>query len=89
MVGYDPNSPSTIPKYVYAASGAASGFATRLLTQPLDVLKIRFQLQIEPIKRNATTSKYRNVGQAFRLIVREEGISALWVSKTFTFKIYI
>ena len=31
-------------------AGAVSGALTRLLTCPLDVLKIRFQLQQEPIK---------------------------------------
>ena len=30
-------------------AGSVSGVVTRLLTAPLDVLKIRFQLQIEPI----------------------------------------
>ncbi|OQV12197.1 Mitochondrial thiamine pyrophosphate carrier [Hypsibius exemplaris] len=76
MVGYDAN--QSAPKSVYAVSGAASGFITRTLTQPLDVIKIRFQLQVEPITRGATSSKYRNVAQAFQTIVREEGILALW-----------
>ena len=32
-------------------AGAVSGALTRLFTCPLDVLKIRFQLQLEPISR--------------------------------------
>lgn len=35
------------------------------------------QLQVEPITKNQA-SKYKSVLQAFLLILREEGISALW-----------
>lgn len=34
-----------------AVAGGLSGLATRIVSTPLDVLKIRFQLQLEPIKR--------------------------------------
>ncbi|EFN62832.1 Mitochondrial deoxynucleotide carrier [Camponotus floridanus] len=61
----------------HAIAGAASGFITRFLCQPLDVIKIRFQLQVEPISK-AHISKYNSVPQAFLLIFKEEGISALW-----------
>lgn len=61
----------------HAIAGAVSGFVTRFLCQPLDVIKIRFQLQVEPISRHHV-SKYRSVPQAFFLIHKEEGISALW-----------
>lgn len=77
MVGYDPK--KKLREWDYMFAGSASGVITRLLCQPLDVLKIRFQLQVEPIKKNVTTnSKYRSVLQATNLIVREEGIKALW-----------
>lgn len=77
MVGYDPK--KKLREWDYMFAGSASGVITRLLCQPLDVLKIRFQLQVEPIKKNITTnSKYRSVLQATNLIVREEGIKALW-----------
>lgn len=33
-----------------AFAGSVSGIAARLITTPLDVIKIRFQLQLEPIK---------------------------------------
>lgn len=79
MVGYDPDQKVVVPHYVHGVCGAASGFVTRFLTQPLDVCKIRFQLQFEPIKTGAASSKYRGITQAFQLIVREEGFSALWV----------
>ncbi|XP_055348837.1 mitochondrial thiamine pyrophosphate carrier-like isoform X2 [Paramacrobiotus metropolitanus] len=42
------------------------------------VCKIRFQLQVEPIKRTSLLSKYRSLPQACTLIVREEGLAALW-----------
>ncbi|KAL0115728.1 hypothetical protein PUN28_010928 [Cardiocondyla obscurior] len=61
----------------HAIAGAASGFITRFLSQPLDVVKIRFQLQVEPISRSHT-SKYKSVSQAFMLILKEEGPIALW-----------
>ncbi|CAH2246003.1 mitochondrial thiamine pyrophosphate carrier-like [Pararge aegeria] len=58
-----------------AIAGGASGAVTRAIAQPLDVLKIRFQLQLEPIQRG---SKYSSILQAIGSIVREEGVSALW-----------
>ncbi|XP_053997814.1 mitochondrial thiamine pyrophosphate carrier-like [Hylaeus anthracinus] len=61
----------------HAVAGALSGFVTRFICQPLDVVKIRFQLQVEPIT-NHHVSKYRSVAQAFFLIFKEEGIFALW-----------
>ncbi|CAL8085151.1 unnamed protein product [Calicophoron daubneyi] len=58
-------------------AGSLSGFTVRLLTQPFDVLKIRFQLQVEPIKRTPV-SYYSGVWQALFRIVKEEGPTALW-----------
>lgn len=76
MVGHDSQSANLTHTEIIIA-GATSGFFTRALCQPLDVLKIRFQLQVEPVK-NSPESKYKSILQATRLIVREEGISALW-----------
>lgn len=59
-------------------AGGIAGFVTRGLSQPLDVLKIRFQLQVEPISNAATASKYKSMLQAATLIYREEGLKALW-----------
>lgn len=58
-----------------AFAGAAAGGFTRSVAQPLDVLKIRFQLQLEPI---GSGSKYSSLMQAVRAIVKEEGITTLW-----------
>ncbi|XP_011173547.1 mitochondrial thiamine pyrophosphate carrier isoform X2 [Solenopsis invicta] len=65
------------PNSDHAIAGAASGFITRFLCQPLDVIKIRFQLQVEPISK-CHISKYRSMSQAVLLIIREEGSAALW-----------
>ena len=58
-----------------------AGAIARFVIGPLDVLKIRFQVQLEPIMRleagsAQAASKYTGVGQALRLIVKEEGIQA-------------
>lgn len=58
-------------------AGGVSGFITRALTQPLDCIKVRHQLQVEPIQKNAK-SKYTSTAQTFMLIYREEGIRGLW-----------
>lgn len=60
-----------------AIAGGASGAITRAIAQPLDVIKIRFQLQLEPIK-HGSNSKYNSVPQAVCSIVKEEGMLALW-----------
>lgn len=76
MVGHDSHS-DKLKNYDFAIAGAASGFITRGLSQPLDVLKIRFQLQVEPIKRS-DYSKYQSIRQAIKTIYSEEGWTSLW-----------
>lgn len=44
MVGFDPEAKKKLSKGEYVAAGAVSGVFTRLLCQPLDVVKIRFQV---------------------------------------------
>ena len=43
MVGYDPEI-QELSKLEHGAAGATSGIITRMITQPLDVIKIRFQV---------------------------------------------
>ncbi|XP_037976191.2 mitochondrial thiamine pyrophosphate carrier [Plutella xylostella] len=64
-----------ISTFQSAFAGGAAGAFTRAVAQPLDVLKIRFQLQLEPIKQG---SKYASIFQALTAIVREEGVTTLW-----------
>lgn len=58
-------------------AGGVSGFLTRAFTQPLDCIKVRHQLQLEPIKKNAG-AKYTSTVQTLLLMFREEGIRGLW-----------
>jgi solute carrier family 25 thiamine pyrophosphate transporter 19 len=55
-------------------AGAAAGAIARFIVSPLDMLKIRYQLQ--------TTSggerKYRSLRSAAKVILYEEGITAFW-----------
>ena len=59
-------------------AGAITGAVVRTIVQPLDVLKIRFQLQHEPISMASKVSKYRSLPQSVLDIVKEEGIRSLW-----------
>jgi solute carrier family 25 thiamine pyrophosphate transporter 19 len=76
MVGFDPSSVQ-LTKTEYGFSSASSGVLTRCVCQPFDVVKIRFQLQLEPIKKGSL-AKYTSISGAFQKIPREEGFRALW-----------
>ncbi|XP_053564924.1 mitochondrial thiamine pyrophosphate carrier [Bombina bombina] len=79
MVGYDPGSEGRVLSNTeVAAAGSLSGMVTRGLISPLDVIKIRFQLQIEGLSARNTKGKYRGIAQATRLILKEEGVSGFW-----------
>ncbi|CAG8690849.1 1406_t:CDS:2, partial [Funneliformis caledonium] len=73
--------------------GAVAGMVSRFVASPLDVVKIRLQLQpgrpINPImlgklsnqstyNSNSVARKYNGMFHAIKLIVREEGIQGLW-----------
>ncbi|KAG8222895.1 hypothetical protein J437_LFUL003540 [Ladona fulva] len=79
MIGYDPASTKNATKTQHTVAGAVSGVFTRAVCQPLDVIKIRFQLQWEPLSRNAPNrGLYTGVVQATGKILKDEGVKALW-----------
>ncbi|XP_076866704.1 mitochondrial thiamine pyrophosphate carrier [Brachyhypopomus gauderio] len=78
MVGYDPASRAALSPEEAALAGSAAGMVTRALISPLDVVKIRFQLQIERVSSREPQGKYSGVAQAFRRMLAEEGPASLW-----------
>ncbi|KAG6554263.1 hypothetical protein Mapa_004179 [Marchantia paleacea] len=70
---------------VDAIAGAVAGGISRSVVSPLDVIKIRFQVQLEPTSTRLgalgathVVSKYTGILQATRDILREEGLPGLW-----------
>ncbi|GAB2225140.1 hypothetical protein Drorol1_Dr00005928 [Drosera rotundifolia] len=68
-----------------ATARALSGAVSRTVTSPLDVIKIRFQVQLEPttswalLQRNLHgPSKYTGILQGTKDIFREEGLWGFW-----------
>ncbi|KAG2787444.1 hypothetical protein JG687_00008049 [Phytophthora cactorum] len=61
-----------------AFAGAVSGAVTRLVAAPLDLLKIRFQVQPAPIANGHVEAKYAGLLQAVRSIYAEEGLRSFW-----------
>ncbi|KAL0537975.1 hypothetical protein IC582_026969 [Cucumis melo] len=64
-----------------STAGAIAGCVSRTVTSPLDVIKIRFQVQLEPTTSWALAqrslsgpSKYTGMVQATKDIFREEGL---------------
>lgn len=76
-VGFDP-AKKDLTQLDYMIASTCSSVATRFVAQPFDVLKIRFQLQVEPISSANVNSKYKSFGQAVSMIIKEEGVTALW-----------
>lgn len=67
-------------------SGAVASGVTRFVVGPLDVVKIRFQVQstsgMQPVQ-------YTSISQAFRQIVRSEGVLALWKGNLSAIGMYV
>ncbi|KAK9139389.1 hypothetical protein Scep_009070 [Stephania cephalantha] len=70
---------------INATAGAISGAVSRTVTSPLDVIKIRFQVQLEPTSSWALqrrqlygSSKYTGILQATKDILKEEGLPGFW-----------
>ena len=69
--------PST---FTQAMAGAFAGMLSRVVVAPLDVIKIRMQVQVEPVGGGGTlgAGKYRGIAQCARTILKEEGARGLW-----------
>ena len=61
----------TTPPAVTAIAGGMAGLTSRFVIAPLDVVKIRLQLQ-------SGKMTYRNALHACKTIVAQEGLTALW-----------
>ncbi|KAJ3190045.1 mitochondrial thiamine pyrophosphate transporter [Gaertneriomyces sp. JEL0708] len=69
-----------------AVSGATAGIISRFIIAPLDVVKIRFQLQSEPqsiltapsTARSVASTQYQTIWQSLTKIIRDEGYRGLW-----------
>ncbi|KAI5850452.1 mitochondrial thiamine pyrophosphate carrier 1 [Morchella snyderi] len=61
-------------------AGAFAGLVSRFVIAPLDVVKIRLQLQIHSPAANFTHNgpSYRGIFPTMRTIVAQEGIAGLW-----------
>ena len=59
-------------------AGAIAGAFSRTMIAPLDVIKIRFQIQSD----TGGAYRYGSVWSAFRTIYRHEGITAFWKGNT-------
>lgn len=79
MVGYDAKADArSNSKLEVAVAGSVAGFVTRALISPLDVIKIRFQLQLERVCPSDPNAKYHGILQAAKQILQEEGPRAFW-----------
>lgn len=61
--------------HAQAVCGAAAGGIARLAVAPLDVIKIRLQVQQEPLSNGHYSG---SIGKAALTIAREEGVRGLW-----------
>jgi len=68
MVGYDANSQHQISWFWQGVAGTSSGIITRFLCQPLDVIKIRFQVT------------FKNISISFKVIIKGWDFLVIWIN---------
>jgi solute carrier family 25 thiamine pyrophosphate transporter 19 len=84
MSGTELDEPGKLKRAVIDASaGGVAGAISRMVTSPLDVIKIRFQVQLEPtatwaLKDSQLKPKYNGLFRTTKDIFREEGLSGFW-----------
>ncbi|KAI9228295.1 MAG: mitochondrial carrier domain-containing protein [Piptocephalis tieghemiana] len=61
-----------------AICGGFAGLVSRMVVAPLDVVKIRLQLQSLHHPTSPDPNRYRGILKTIQLIIREEGVLALW-----------
>ena len=64
--------------FTHAMAGAFAGGVSRVAVAPLDVVKIRMQVQVEPVLNGVAGGKYRGIVQCATTILKEEGARGLW-----------
>ncbi|KAJ3186433.1 mitochondrial thiamine pyrophosphate transporter [Irineochytrium annulatum] len=77
---------SGVTPFQNGLAGATAGVVSRFVIAPLDVVKIRFQMQTtsrklfqgQGVAMSEPPPKYTGIMQAARLIVKEEGLRGLW-----------
>ncbi|OUM54913.1 hypothetical protein BVG19_g4365 [[Candida] boidinii] len=73
-----------VPASVSLIAGSVSGLVSRFVIAPIDIIKIRLQLQADPMRTNG-------IIKTLTSIVKNEGITALWkgnVPAEFMYVIY-
>eukprot|EP00045_Choanoeca_perplexa_P004564 m.39155 g.39155 ORF g.39155 m.39155 type:complete len:311 (+) comp12642_c0_seq1:64-996(+) len=81
MMSTDRNETERHPAWVSSVAGGTAGFCARAIVSPFDVVKIRLQLQVEPVASHVS-SKYRGVWHCVQTIAKEEGLKAFWKGHT-------
>ncbi|KAF2442326.1 mitochondrial deoxynucleotide carrier [Karstenula rhodostoma CBS 690.94] len=59
-------------------AGAIAGVVSRFVIAPLDVIKIRLQLQVHSLSDPLSTRGFEGTIGTFRSILRDEGFTGLW-----------
>ena len=72
-----------VPVFQSLVAGCLSGISARIVTAPLDTLKIRLQLQL------ANEAQYGGILVTFKRLVRQEGVRALWKGNVPAMAMYI
>eukprot|EP01083_Nonionella_stella_P086842 241455_1 len=73
---------STVKKrrvdYSHAICGSASGVITKMILQPLDLVRTRLQVQDGVVRSSNQLPRYSGMGNAFLTIARTEGARSLY-----------